>query len=67
MASGIAQKSPSAIRSGKRLLNETRNGSIEEGLGLEARLQARLIGKPNQVEAVRANMEKRAPSFADPA
>jgi len=67
MAREIAQKSPNAIRSGKRLLNETRSGTIEEGLALEARLQAGLIGKPNQVEAVKANMEKRAPKFEDPA
>ena len=25
--------------------------------------QAKLIGSPNQVEAVRANLEKRAPQF----
>jgi hypothetical protein len=28
--------------------------------------QQRLIGSPNQVEAVRANLEKRAPLFRDP-
>jgi hypothetical protein len=39
---------------------------LEEALRLEARLQAGLIGKPNQVEAVRANMEKRTASFDDP-
>ena len=26
--------------------------------------QAKLIGSPNQVDAVRANLEKRAPQFA---
>jgi len=66
MAREIASKSPDAIRSGKRLLNETRLLGVEEGLRLEARLQAGLIGQPNQVEAIRANMEKRAPRFSDP-
>ena len=27
--------------------------------------QMRLMGQPNQTEAVRANMEKRAPRFVD--
>jgi len=27
--------------------------------------QMRLMGSPNQTEAVRANIEKRAPKFAD--
>ncbi|MBW2230806.1 MAG: crotonase/enoyl-CoA hydratase family protein [Deltaproteobacteria bacterium] len=66
MAREIAQKSPDAIRAGKQLLGEARTISVEDGLRLEARLQAGLIGQPNQVEAIRANMEKRAPNFADP-
>jgi hypothetical protein len=32
---------------------------------LEEQLQRSLIGKPNQVEAVKANLEKRAPVFKD--
>ena len=41
-------------------------GSVADGLRLEAELQATLIGKPNQLEAVRANLEKREPRFRDP-
>jgi len=37
-----------------------------EGLQLEESLQRTLIGSPNQIEAVQANMQKRAPVFADP-
>jgi enoyl-CoA hydratase/carnithine racemase len=66
LAREIAQKSPDAIRAGKRLLREAWVGSPEEGLALEERLQRGLIGAPNQVEAVAANLEKRAPRFADP-
>ena len=37
------------------------------GLELESKLQVGLIGSPNQVEAVKANFENRAPAFQDPA
>ena len=42
------------------------NLARKEGLlALEAKLQRSLIGQPNQAEAVRANLEKRAPKFRD--
>ncbi|MCZ6465039.1 MAG: crotonase/enoyl-CoA hydratase family protein [Proteobacteria bacterium] len=66
LAREIASKSPSAIRAGKRLLDEAVRGSVEQGLALEAATQASLIARPNQIEAVRANMEKRDPVFEDP-
>ena len=65
MAREIAGKSPDAIRAAKRLLNETWQGTVAEGLKLEEALQRSLIGKPNQVESVKANFEKRAPKFTD--
>jgi len=65
LAREIAQKSPHAIRAGKRLLNEAWVGSPAEGLALEEALQRTLIGSPNQIEAVAANLEKRAPRFSD--
>jgi enoyl-CoA hydratase/carnithine racemase len=65
LAREIAGKSPDAIRSGKRLLNASVALSLEEGLRLEEQLQVALIGSPNQLEAVQANMTKRAPEFAD--
>jgi enoyl-CoA hydratase/carnithine racemase len=60
----IAGKSPDAIRAAKRMLN---NLSVDPGPALlaESVEQQRLIGSPNQLEAVRANIEKRAPKFAD--
>lgn len=66
LAQTIASKSPSAVRAAKKLLNASHLVSQEEGLKLEAELQGLVIGKPNQVEAVRANMEKRPPKFIDP-
>lgn len=60
----IAGKSPDAIRAAKRLLN---NLSVDPGPALlaESVEQQKLIGSPNQTEAVRANLEKRAPKFVD--
>lgn len=60
----IAGKSPDAIRAAKRLLN---NLSVDPGPALlaESVEQQRLIGSANQTEAVRSNLEKRAPKFAD--
>ena len=66
MAREIAGKSPDAIRAAKQLLNSAPLIPVQEGLQLEEKLQATLIGSPNQVESVRANFEKRAPDFKDP-
>lgn len=66
MAEQIAAKSPHAIRAAKELLNRSVMVDDAEGLRLEEKLQMKVIGGPNQVEAVMANMQKRAPDFADP-
>jgi enoyl-CoA hydratase/carnithine racemase len=66
MAREIAQKSPDAIRAGKRLLNAAMNHSAAELLLAESVEQKALVGSANQGEAVRANMERRAPRFIDP-
>ena len=66
MAESIASKSPSAIRLSKQLYETAWHADRAEGLSLEAELQGRLIGKTNQVEAVRSNFEERAPQYADP-
>jgi enoyl-CoA hydratase/carnithine racemase len=65
LAREIAGKSPDAIRAGKRLLNSAGTVSVADGLRLEEELQLSLIGRPNQVEAVQANLEKREPRFSD--
>jgi enoyl-CoA hydratase/carnithine racemase len=64
VAREIAGKSPDAIRAAKRLLNKL---PVDPGPALlaESVEQQKLIGGPNQTEAVRANIEKRAPRFAD--
>jgi len=66
IAMEIAGKSPDAVRASKRLFNETRELGVPEGFKLEEQLQAGLIGSANQVEAVKANLQKRDPKFSDP-
>jgi enoyl-CoA hydratase/carnithine racemase len=66
LAADIVNKSPHAIRASKQLLQETRHGDVPSGLKMEETLQRGLIGSPNQIEAVKANFEKRAPDFQDP-
>ncbi len=66
LAREIAGRSPHAVRAAKRLLDAAFVSSVEDGLRLEEKTQRSLIGQPNQIEAVRANLEKRAPRFQDP-
>jgi enoyl-CoA hydratase/carnithine racemase len=66
LAHEIATKSPDAIRAGKRLLNASMSLGAAELLLAESREQKALIGAANQTEAVRANIERRAPLFSDP-
>ncbi|GHE90782.1 enoyl-CoA hydratase [Amycolatopsis deserti] len=65
LARSIAGRSPDAVRAAKRLLDLPRDH--EAGFAAEQREITALIGSPNQVEAVTASFEKRAPRFTDPA
>jgi enoyl-CoA hydratase/carnithine racemase len=62
----IAGRSPDAVRGLKRLLNASADADTGAILMAESREQAALIGSPNQIEAVRAGVEKRPPKFVDP-
>jgi enoyl-CoA hydratase/carnithine racemase len=66
LAHDIAGRSPDAIRAAKRLLNNAAKVSLAEGFAAERAEIGRLIGSANQIEAVMAGFEKRAPRFADP-
>jgi enoyl-CoA hydratase/carnithine racemase len=61
----IAGKSPAAVRAAKRLLNQTHSTPLADQLAAERTEIGKLIGTPNQIEAVMANMEKRPPVFTD--
>ena len=65
LAAEIAAKNPHAVRAAKRLLNAAVTTDPAAGLVQETIEQLALIGSPNQVEAVMANLQKRAPVFAD--
>jgi enoyl-CoA hydratase/carnithine racemase len=67
MAREIAGRSPDAIRAGKRLLRLAEWADPAATLQAESDEQIRLLGSPNQVESVTANLQKRAPAFVDPA
>lgn len=62
----VASRSPDAIRGAKRLLRLAESGSPAEVLQAESDEQIRVLGQPNQIEAVMANLQKRPPVFADP-
>jgi enoyl-CoA hydratase/carnithine racemase len=61
----IARRNPDAIRGNKRLFNAAHYLSAEAGLLMESEEQDRIIGTPNQVEAVMSELEKRTPGFVD--
>ena len=63
LATLIASKSPSAVRAGKALVNYAFENDPDAVLLEEARSQGSLIGNPDQMEAVMANVQKRAPVF----
>lgn len=65
LAKEIAGRSPTAVRAGKHLYEQTWHTGDESGFALEAKLQTGLIGSPNQVEAIKSNFEKRDPNFEE--
>jgi enoyl-CoA hydratase/carnithine racemase len=67
LARQIAQQNPDTIRANKRLLNLALSVSPAEALVAESVEQRRLIGSANQIESVRAVMEKRPPRFVSAA
>lgn len=65
LAREIAGKSPHAIRGAKRLFEQSGRVPLAEQFADERTTIGSLIGRPNQVEAVTAFFEKRAPVFSD--
>ena len=65
LACAIAGRSPHAIRGSKRLCNAAYDMDERALLELETTEQMAVIGKPNMLEAVAANMGKRAANFVD--
>lgn len=65
LATEIAGKNPAAIRGMKQLFNDAPSRPLAESFKEESRLMGTLIGTPNQLEAVMAELEKRPPKFVD--
>jgi len=65
LARTIAGKSPHAIRGAKRLCNMAHDADPRTMLQAETDEQVKVIGQPNMMEQVAANMAKRAAVFAD--
>ena len=65
LAKTIAAKNPHAIRGAKRLCNMAHDAEPLAMLEAETHEQMAVIGKPNMMEAVAANMAKRDAVFVD--
>lgn len=65
VAQEIASKNPHAIRASKRIIESANYQSAAEGLLMESVEQDQIMGKPNQIEAVMAELQKRPPDFKD--
>jgi enoyl-CoA hydratase/carnithine racemase len=65
IATEIAGKNPEAMREAKALFNEYADMDEDAILMAESVRQASVIRKPNQIEAVMAQMQKRVPVFQD--
>ena len=63
LAENIAGQSPSAIRAAKRLIEVAETQGRTDVLMAESAEQVELIGKPDQMEVVMAQMQGRKPEF----
>ena len=65
IAAEIADRNPEAVRAAKRLFDAMDDADTDAILLAESREQDSVIRRPNQIEAVTAGMQKRAPNFSD--
>lgn len=63
LAAQIADNNPEALRAAKRLLNTATGIGLPEGIADERAAIRPLLGSANQIESVKARMEKRSPRF----
>ncbi len=66
MAREIAGRSPDAVRAAKALINGLVNNGAAAQFAAERTGIGSLLGRPNQVEAVMSNFEKRPANFTNP-
>jgi enoyl-CoA hydratase/carnithine racemase len=65
LAREIAARNPDGVRGAKRLFNRMFTDGAAEQFADERRVIGSLVGSPNQVEAITANVEGRPPAFVD--
>jgi enoyl-CoA hydratase/carnithine racemase len=65
LAAEIAGRNPHGVRGAKALFNRMFADGVAEQFAREREVIQSLVGTPNQVEAITANLEKRAPNFRD--
>ena len=65
VAEQISLKNPDAIRASKKILESNNYQTAAEGLLMESVEQDKIMGKPNQIEAVMSELQKRKPNFID--
>ncbi len=65
VAEQIAYKNPDAIRAAKKIIDASNYQTAAEGLLMESVEQDKIMGTPNQIEAVMAELQKRKPEFKD--
>lgn len=65
LAGQIAARSPDGTRASKKLISDTWSSDRADTLLAESVAQKTVLGAENQMEAVLANFEKRAPNFKD--
>lgn len=65
LAREIAGRSPGAVRGAKALFNRMFTEGAAEQFAMEREVIHAQIGSPNQIESIKANMERRAPTFVD--
>ncbi|MDG1905217.1 MAG: crotonase/enoyl-CoA hydratase family protein [Arenicella sp.] len=65
IAEQIVAKNPVAVRAAKQMLDQAPYQTQAEGLLFESQEQDKILGTPNQIEAVMSQLEKRLPNYKD--
>jgi enoyl-CoA hydratase/carnithine racemase len=66
LAALIAGQSPDAVQGAKKLIDLATTATLAEAFLAEERTMRRLLGSPNQLEAVEAGLAGRRPHYVDP-
>jgi enoyl-CoA hydratase/carnithine racemase len=63
IAEEIAQRGPIAVREAKRLINQSADLSLEEGIAAEIKSSETVFNSEDMLEGARAFLEKRQPNY----